>query len=1415
MKKIILFMAIFLIGISVHTKAAFDFSNTFITSADGLSHNSISSLYQDKKGFVWCCTSNGLNRYDGYSFISFFPNKAEDVSLIDNRVRNVREDKNGFLWVYLDSQSFSCFDMKKGKFVDYTGCGAYQRHYQKIMIASNGDVWLWHKDKGCCRVSFKNGKFTSVFYNIKKGNIASDIINFVAEGSGSSVWVGTGKGLLKVDPSKTVLINKEQSFVSVVKFQGNSFFLTDRGAVYVYDSNGMHRVGFLDRNVNDFEYQADYEISGNWTIASRGKTYVFNLSSRKLLFEEKQENEIKLHSDECGDIWISNGTGCVEYIQKDTGIKRKFQLIPSTLIQSIGKEQYHIVRDHIGRIWISTYGNGLFVYNPMADKMTHYLYSSKWQTQIPSNFLTYLMKDRNGNIWVASELSGISIISVINEGSCRIFPESEESNDRSNEIQKIELMRDGNYWVSNRKGNLYVYDAHFGKKLQKENYPYGIFSIIYDKQGNLWKGSMGNGIYVNETNYKNNPFDSKSLSDNHIYCISSDSKGRIWICTFGGGVNLAVNKRNKLEFSHFFTGKNGLSGNFREIKMDKKGWMWAIGNDGLFVFHPDSLIANPSKFYLYNYAKGNLMGSELHSLTIDKEGRVWIGTLGAGLSVCKPNGDYGHLKFQTFNVKDGLVYNVVQSIIEDRQGKIWIGTEYGMSCFDCKKKVFENYYFSATMPGNFYTVNSARMDQEGKLLFGTNEGLVIIDPLKVKSLHNEQNVVLTDLKIDGLSVNVADEDSPMDQTISFSKKINLKYNQNSFSIEFSVFDYNIPRGTKYTYWLENYDNNWSVPSRINVATYKNLSPGNYRLHVKASNTAGVWTTKETVLDIRITPPFWETIWAYLFYIAFFAFVVWLAYRMLSKINSLHNRIQVEKQLTEYKLKFFTNIAHEFRSPLTLIEGGLEKLFQLKTLPSEAKQPLSGIYTSSKRLMRLIDQLLTFRKIQSGKLSLHIQKLEIIEPIRDIFESFRSSTYSKNITYRFIPFAQQFEMYADYDFLDKILYNLLSNALKYTMENGFITLFVQKDENELIIKVEDTGIGIPKDKQEKLFNRFAQFTTSTDSFGIGLNVAKDLCEAHHGHIRYKENPKGGSVFIVSLPLSLTCYKDTDMTDANVQSHKNNKTEHDFEMQKDISILGHPINSNVKMLIIEDDSDIRSYIQNIMKNYFLISSAADGKTGLDLSKSFQPDIVLCDALMPVMNGFDVIKQLKKNKETADIPIILLTSLSEDEDRIHAYECGADDFITKPFSVRLLLVRVFNIIRQRKKLKQKFGEEKVQLIGESLVTNNEDKRFIEKLDYILEQNISDSSFSVDLFAEAMGYGRTSFFQKVGEVTGLTPNEYLRNARLKKAIELMKNNDRITVSEIAYQTGFSDPAYFSRCFKNIYGMTPSQYKDTKLNRF
>ena len=1071
-------------------------------------------------------------------------------------------------------------------------------------------------------------------------------------------------------------------------------------------------------------------------------------------------------TDNKGGKWIYNNTGILRKVVGDSLIT--LRLLPNET-NYIDYERFNIVEDNHGLVWISTYGKGLFVFNHDLNQGQHFVANEKGESPIASNYLLCITADRRDGVWVSAEYGGVSHLQVMDKGVVRIFPNGRENLDLSNVVRMVKKQRDGSVMVGTRDGCLYHYSADMAQMLVKSHFDSNIYSVVEMPQGRMWIGTRGKGIYgIPGLDFKNKK----------VFCLKPDDRGRMWIGTFGEGLSVAIPRGEGYEVRTFFADSVGLN-EVRCLAIDRKGMLWGGTSGGLFCVDPTRFAADGKGLRVYK------RGSEIHDMLVDRQGRLWLTVPGEGL-VCMQDGN-----FRILDASQGLINNMVQSVVETEDGNLWVSTLQGVSCWKAKDNSFDNYLFSRVMMGNVYNENSAVCLDDGRVLLGGNYGLTIINPSRISHVKGQTSVVFT--------------------SHPYSDEMTLSYEERSPKINFSTLDYSDVNNVKYTYWLEGYDSSWSVPSPTPWVNYQNLPFGSYRLHVKASYSDGIWG-KESVLDISVEPPFYLSVWAWVFYALFLTVVIVMVVKSIREKNILKGKIKFEQEFTRYKLVYFTNIAHEFRTPLTLIQGSLEKekrIMKTNHWQLELEKTVRTMDKSVQRMLRLIDQLLEFRKMQAGKLKLSLQETDVVMFVQGICKMFDDAAESKQIDFKFESQLPAYLMYLDQQKMDKVVFNLLSNAFKYTHAKGTISVSLSFTD-VMTIRVADTGVGIPQEKRELLFSRFMQSSYTGESFGIGLHLTHELVRTHHGEITYQENEGGGSVFVVTIPLQKDCYEASDFLVKDSPILKADLTkERDGQEEKTTDAVPSAPSALLNrrtILLIEDDNDVREFLLSELESCFDLKVASDGKAGIAMAKELDVDLIVSDVMMPGMNGFELTKRLKNSFETSHIPIILLTALSTDENVLEGTESGADAYITKPFSPQLLMARILQLLNQREILRQKFGKVP-QEIRSAMLRNEQDSLFVKRLDSIVYSRLGEQDLSVDKVAGLLHLGRTIFYKKVRGTTGYTPNEYIRVIRLRKAAELLKEGEK-NVSEVAYAVGFDNPYYFSKCFKEQFGMPPSHYR-------
>lgn len=1343
-----------------------------VTIQEGLPSNVVSDMQQDQKGFLWFSTHNGLARYDGNVVTTYLDNDSTGVSALIGRTKKALEDVTyKKLWVYSSSERLTCLNMVDGKEEKY--CQEVEKlHFTKWKLVCDGMFWLWGAKDGAMLVDYRSGSFLT--RRFAKAEIGSSRVPLIDSLGKDNVVLCTTDKVFLYSEGRLFCIAKGMRMSRTRPFHHKMLMVSEEGDVYVLRQGKLQRfshVAYVDGEVAT----GDLLMGNRWILFTNRRSFSIDVRTGEVA-ECEGEWLIpngRVLTDNKGRKWIYNKTGVLRLVRQDKLVP--LILFPQQTTNYIDYERFHIVEDNHGLIWISTYGKGLFVFNQDLTQSQHFVADKLGESPIASNYLLGIIADRHDGVWVSSEYGGVSHIQVMDKGVERIYPNGEGNMDFSNVVRMVKKMNDGTVMVGTRAGSLYHYSADMSQVLGKSHFDSNVYGIVQMPNGETWIGTRGKGIYGAK---------GLDFKDRNVFCMASDAKHRMWIGTFGKGLSLVYPRKDGYGVKTFFVDSVGLN-EVRCMVIDKHGVLWCGTSGGLIRIPVDEFVKDASRYKTY------VRDYEIRDVIVDRQGRLWLSASGDGLVQVEPGDGETEPKFYVFNTSNGLVNNLVQSVVDTPDGNLWISTQQGVTAWNARKKSFENYMFSRNPMGNVYNENSAVCLDDGRVVLGGNYGLTIIQPSRLSHVSGLTDVVFT--------------------SYPYSDEITLTYEQRSLNIHFSTLDYSDVRNVKYTYRLEGFDQAWSQPSSTPWAAYQKLPAGKYLLHVKACTSDGTWG-KESTLVIRIKPPFYLTSWAIMIYVLLVLGVIILVVKFVHDKNVLRNRIRLEQELTRYKLVFFTNIAHEFRTPLTLMQGSLEKekrIMKANRWQTELEKTIRVMDKSVQRMLRLIDQLLEFRKMQAGKLKLSLQETDAVMFVKAICRMFDDAAESKEIAYSFESSEPAHAMFLDQQMIDKVVFNLLSNAFKYTPAKGTISVSLSFTD-VLTIRVADTGVGIPQEKRAQLFSRFMQSSYTGESFGIGLHLTHELVRTHHGEITYQENEGGGSVFVVTIPLQKDCYEASDFLVKDSPILKADLTkERDGQEEKTTDAVpsapSAPLNRRT-ILLIEDDNDVREFLLSELESCFDLKVASDGKAGIAMAKELDVDLIVSDVMMPGMNGFELTKRLKNSFETSHIPIILLTALSTDENVLEGTESGADAYITKPFSPQLLMARILQLLNQREILRQKFGKVP-QEIRSAMLRNEQDSLFVKRLDSIVYSRLGEQDLSVDKVAGLLHLGRTIFYKKVRGTTGYTPNEYIRVIRLRKAAELLKESEK-NVSEVAYAVGFDNPYYFSKCFKEQFGMPPSQYR-------
>ena len=1238
------------------------------------------------------------------------------------------------------------------------------------------------------------------------GGLPDDNVRSLAVDQKGFLWMGTPDGLYRFDgyfftrysaggPGSQRLIDNDHISGCYTLPEGRMLFRSQGDRIAVFN---------VARNC--FEELPEEEKQHLYEWARLRRTNSETLAPYKALLSAGG-NYI---NDNLGNTVVLDQTGQIWFIDRTTGETIRMKVFDEHLFPLVSSHKYKVMTSRDGGlIWVSTNGCGITLYDRRTHEEQHIRASSGL---ISTDYIQDICLDAKENLWVADEFHGLVYLATgqNNTETHLLLPDSREL--RCNQVAVMHWKDANTLLLANTKGDVFEADGQLN--LRQTMTGIDLHSFCTDQQGRLWIGSRRQGFRSPDgVWHPHRDDDVLSPSGNNVAAILCDRSNRIWIGCEEGGLDLVVPQADgSMRMRHLLPkGIQPLT-----LYEAHDGTLWVGAHKGLYSFQPSKLLADPANYRQHLKAEDTRQ-SHVSCIYEDRNHHLWVGTNGDGVYHSADGGK----TFQHLTMNDGLISNDIQSFIAAEGSTLWIATKKGITCYDTPTGSCHHIYNDYNPQQNYYNANCACLLPDGRLAFGTNQGVVVVDDRgerreergERRGERGERNVVITDLLINGESVGMM-EHSPLDVSPDDAGEIRLAHDQNTLTVRFSAFNYNSTTGTRYTYWLEGYDRSWNETSAYSFANYKNLPPGHYTLHVRAYDNQQQGVLQRT-LSITILSPWWLTWWACLIYLLLAAVVGWGIYRQLSTVYRLRRRISIEQQLTELKLQFFTNISHEFRTPLTIIRGSMDRIRAAGNIPAELRQPVSSMQKSTDRMLRLVNQLLEFRKMQNGKLRLALEETDVVAFVKDICQNFTDMAQNKKIGFAFTPSVKSLMVFIDRQHVDKMVFNLLSNAFKYTPAKGTVTVSLRADDEQLQIVVADTGVGIPRDKQPELFQRFMQSTFQNDSIGIGLHLTKALADVHHGSISFRENQPQGSVFTLTLPVKRDVYAPDDFIKASELAPVVVNTTASADYRE---LAGEPMN-DCRVLVVEDDADVAEFLRQTLCRFFDVDVAMDGSEALNKATATipgatapvpsPPDLIITDVMMPVMDGYELLRQLRKNPATQHIPVVMLTALSADDQRLKATTQGVDAYLTKPFDAKLLVATCRQLIEQRGRLRQSFSQAPAapQSALPQIIVEERDKQLLDLMDRWLSDHLGDPAFSVDELASVMGYGRSQFYKKVKNLTGQTPADYVRTLRMNRAADLLRS-ETITVAEVCYQVGFSDPHYFGKMFKQQFGITPKKYQ-------
>ncbi len=1307
------------------------------TVENGLTSNIVRSIIQDRRGFIWIGTEEGLNCFDGINIKNYQINNKGYKPLGSNYINYLIEDKSGKIWIATDagvyiydytSDSFNFFNKKT------SGGVSVNSMITNITIDQNGNLWFSTNGQGVLRYDPASDILKQYF----APGANKDQINYIYADADNQIWIcpkSNEMPLAKLSRSK----DKFENFP--LKLNNEDIFTT---LYYILEtSNGDFWLGTWDDGIRKLDRNTGITRT---MVSPRKKGGILHIHS---LFESAVD-ELMIGSDDGFSI-LNTRTG-----------NHKLYTDDETNANSLSnKFVYPIIRDKEGGIWIGTYYGGVNYISPKSDIFRGFLHSS-YRNSVSGNIISRFCEDKDGNIWIGTDDGGLSCYSPQNGNFTNYAPNKSQNSISYHNVHALCLNND-ELWIGTYSGGLNVLNLKT-KKFRK---------------------------------YYSSTSDINSLDGNSIYAIFKDMDRRIWVTSMSG-INLyrpETDDFKRVIVSDFMT---------MDIKQDHSGNIWfATQNKGLFKCDRSG-----KNWVNYQFKKDNnksLPSNQINSLFADLKGQLLIGTSNG---LCKYN--YEKDNFELVNLS--LPSKNICAILED-DGIIWLTTTRGLARYNPVNNPEGKciiYTKSDGLQSNQMIINSAFKGSNGNIYIGTLNGFNIFNPKKIREARESTPVVLTNLEILNKEIQINPE-GKLISNLNNIKKLVLTYKENVFSLKYAALSYISPERFEYAYKLEGFDVDWNYVGHQNKATYTNLHPGKYIFKVKARDDFGAWSNNVASLDIVVKPPFYLSFAFKLLYAILVCLIIYYIASWYKKKSERRHREHLinmeqekEREVHKSKIEFFTMIAHEIRTPVSLIIGPLQNLMVSESSNETTRKSLNIIERNSQRLLALVNQLLDFRKVEENGYTLSIRKYNLHQLVTGIVERFRPSMESKSIEFIYDCENENEEVFVDLEAMTKILSNLLSNAIKFTGKSIKLRVFDDTQNDLFTISLTDDGPGIPAGKLKEIFKPFYQVDSGTKpGTGIGLNIVKNLTEAMGGLVEVESVEGDGTTFSIKIPINR---KDISLIapEQNLEGEVRQKEPEKKDEKKWVA----PAKS--LMLIVDDNEDMIDFLAENFIDQFHLITAKDGVEALDELKNCNPDIIVSDLMMPNMNGIELCSSIRSNMETSHIPFILLTAKTDLETKTEGISTGADMYVEKPFSIQYLKACVYNLIASRNLLKKKFSEMPSMPLR-SVALNKTDEDFLAKINEIIELNISNAELSVDLLAKELCISRSGLFAKIKSMTDITPNDLIQLVRLKQAAVLLQNK-QMRINEVAYAVGFNNPSYFSKCFQKQFGVRPMDYANGKI---
>lgn len=1376
----------------LHTRAQPSYRFEHFSVRHGLRGSEVASVLQDQDGFIWLGTSGGLSRYDGYNITTYTPDPDDPYSLNHNWVLDLHQTRAGALWV---------------------GTG-----------------------RGLCRLDKANQTFACYEHDPNDPqSIGPGWVTTIYEDRDSTLWIGTRDGgLNRFDPAT-------ETFTRYTHDPGTQGGLSHNWVTFIDgDPTGMLWIGTHGGGLNRFDPET--ETFTHYTHVPNVPASLSNDEVRTVLV------------DQAGKVWVGTSRGLNRFDPATETFTRYLDNPgdPTSLSDDV---VHYLYEDRAGTLWIGTRDGGLNRFDPATEAFTHYKHDPRDPTSLSSNTIFSIYEDRQGVLWIGTADGGVNRLDPTTSAFTHVVREPGDPNSLSNNhVRALFAGREGMLWIGTRGGGLNRFDPATGQYTHYTPDPRGsnslsdneVEALYQDRKGTLWIGTQDGGLDRFDpatetfTHYRHEEGNPASLASNEVRALYRDREGELWVGTADG---LSRYEPSTKTFTNYTRDGDDLGGLISEavytITEDQEENLW-IGTEGGLCRFDDATDA----FTCYKYDPknaGSLSYGWVTSLYEDQQGILWIGTYGGGLNRFDPRSE----RFTHFTERNSaLPDNVVYCILGDPAGRLWMSTNRGLSRFDPVQESFKTYDTSDGLQSEEFSRGACHQGPEGRLYFGGINGFNAFYPGEISDNPHPPNVALTDFKLFNQSVEPG-SDAPLQKPIDETTDITLSHWQDDVSFDYVGLHFSNPAKNRYAYMLEPYDETWREVGPQRRATYTNLDPGEYVFRVKAANSDGVWNEEGTLMRVRILPPWWRTWWAYIVYGLLLIGGVFVVDRIQRRrlIERERNRAEVREAeiraetaelqaeiaeehaqkleaLDEAKSRFVANVSHEFRTPLTLLLGPIQDALSGR-VDELSRFQLAAMQRNAERLLGLINQLLDLARVETGSMQLHREPVDLVALLRNVTIAFAARAERERITLSFRAEMERLPAFIDPDKVEKVVFNLLSNAFKFTPSGQKVRIQLRSREGpsvtqaEMIVK--DTGQGIPPEKLDHIFDRFFQGDDASSGgyagTGIGLALAKEFVELHDGQIEAESEQGFGTTFTVRVPLEQDriASENVPLAPDEEQVEGASGAEGGTEAGRTLTDDPEPIGdtdaepTGACVLIVEDNPDVRSYVRGLLTPRYRVVEARDGDEGFVAAQAHRPDLVIADVMMPRRSGFDLCQDLKSDEELNHIPVVLLTAKADQESRREGFETGADAYLSKPFDAEELLLRVENLIELRRQLRTRYSDIVVVRPTEVEVSSRE-AAFLERVREVVEEHLDDPGFGVERLAGEVNLSPRQLQRRLRDTTDLSAAAFMRKMRLERAAQLLEQ-DAGMVSQIAYQIGYQNADAFSRVFREVYGVPPSEY--------